>query len=253
MVRRAALGSGARVGDLAGQHPLGLAALALLLRLAHGQDHVQTGGVGRGQLLGQRRVGLAEVLPPLRVAEQHAVHAQVEQHGRRDLAGEGALRRLVHVLGVDAQLRSRRSRHRLGQRRERHAHGHLDARPAAAPPASATNGPVSLAVLCIFQFPATNGRRALTPAIPPARPRRAAACPRPARARRRPPVETWVMPIGHAGHVDGRHRVAAADHRDGARAGHRVGHRQRARGERLQLEHAHRAVPEDRLGAAARR
>ena len=43
------------------------------LGLADGQDHLQAGVEGGGQLLGQRGVGLAEVLAPLGVAEQHAV------------------------------------------------------------------------------------------------------------------------------------------------------------------------------------
>ena len=43
-----------------------------------------------------------------------------------------------------------------------------------------------------------------------------------------------------------RGRVAAADHRRAGRRGHRLGHSARAGGEGLQLERAHRPVPEDR-------
>ena len=70
-----------------------------------------------------------------------------------------------------------------------------------------------------------------------------------------PPVETCVIRSATPACVDRRDRVAAADHGDAAGVGDRVGDRRRAAGERLHLEHAHRAVPEDRLAprpAAAR-
>ena len=44
-------------------------------------------------------VGLAEQLTPLRVADDRAVDAELEQHRGGDLAGEGALHLPVHVLG----------------------------------------------------------------------------------------------------------------------------------------------------------
>ena len=44
-----------------------------------------------------------------------------------------------------------------------------------------------------------------------------------------PPVEMWLIRLGHAGRVHGRHRVAAADDRRAVHAGHRVRHRHRAR------------------------
>ena len=87
--------------DLMAELALGVAALALLLGLADAQ-HRQQPGVERGRhLLGQRPVGLAEQLAPLGVPEDHAVHADLGQHRRRDLAGERALVRVVHVLGED--------------------------------------------------------------------------------------------------------------------------------------------------------
>ena len=51
--------------------------------LAHGQDHVQAGRERGVHLLRQRGVALVEVLAPLAVAEQHALHAEVDQHRRR--------------------------------------------------------------------------------------------------------------------------------------------------------------------------
>jgi hypothetical protein len=106
--------------------------------------------------------------------------------------------------------------------------------------------------LCIFQLPATNGRRPLTPAIPQrdhAGQRLALDQLERGAASRRDVGDV----IGHAGHVDGGHGVAAAHHRGGVRAGHSAGHRQRTLRERLQLEHAHRPVPEDRLGGGQAR
>ena len=57
------------------------------------------------------------------------------------------------------------------------------------------------------------------------------------------------MRLGDTGLVDRGHRVAAADHRERGRLGHRARQRHGAGGERRLLEDAHRAVPHDRLGA----
>ena len=87
--------------DLVAKLALRLAALALLLGLAHAEDRLQP-GVERGRhLLLQRAVGLAEELAALGVAEHDAVDAQLGEHRRRHLAGEGARLLLVHVLGED--------------------------------------------------------------------------------------------------------------------------------------------------------
>ena len=94
--------------DLALQHLLGLARLALLLALAHARITSRPACRAAASFSASACVGLAEVLAPLGVAQQHAVHAQVGQHRRRDLAGERALRRLVHVLRVDPKRGARR-------------------------------------------------------------------------------------------------------------------------------------------------
>ena len=54
--------------------------------------------------------------------------------------------------------------------------------------------------------------------------------------------------VGDAELVDGRDRVAAARDREGVRGRDRVGDRPRAVGERVELEHADRAVPHDGAG-----
>src|SRR6266511_3331998 len=91
-------------GDLAPEDVLGLAGLALGPCLADTGDHGEA-GVERGP--GASRdalVRLAEELPPLRVADDRTVDAELAQHRRRDLAREGALRLPVDVLGSDGDL-----------------------------------------------------------------------------------------------------------------------------------------------------
>ena len=103
----------------------------------------------------------AEAPAPLRVAHDDVLAAQLRQHGRRDLAGEGAL------LGPEAVLRAqgdRRAAQRLRHRRqrgERRAQRHLH----AAHPGHLrrerrrrTRWPRAT-VLCIFQLPAISGVR----------------------------------------------------------------------------------------------
>src|SRR5436190_8570855 len=87
--------------DLPPQHLLGLISLALLLELADAGDHAQTGLERMPGTHCHRLVGLAEVLPPLRVADDRPLDAQLEEDLRRDLAGEGALVGPVHILSVD--------------------------------------------------------------------------------------------------------------------------------------------------------
>src|SRR6185503_12536500 len=87
--------------DLPGQDPLGLIGIALRLVFADAQDRLEAGPQSSGDLARQGLVALAEVLAPLGVAEDDAVDAELEQHRRRHLAGERALRLLVHVLGGD--------------------------------------------------------------------------------------------------------------------------------------------------------
>ena len=60
-------------------------------RLADAGDHREPGLERGARRAGDRLVGLAEELAPLRVADERALDAELEQHRRRDLAGEGAL------------------------------------------------------------------------------------------------------------------------------------------------------------------
>src|SRR2546422_8503643 len=80
---------------------------------------------GGAQLAVHGLVGLSEVLPAPAVAEDHAVAADLGRHGRRPLAGEGALFPRVAVLPEE---RHRRPWQRLlpgRERRIRRSHGHL--------------------------------------------------------------------------------------------------------------------------------
>ena len=74
------------------------AALALILELPDASDHAQA---GLERVLGAQAdglVGLAEELPPLGVADDRALDAELHEHRCRDLAGERALALPVHVL-----------------------------------------------------------------------------------------------------------------------------------------------------------
>ena len=94
-------------------------------------------------------VGLAEVLAPLGVADDRAADAELEQHRRRDLAGEGALVGPVHVLGED---RSARSTDGDVERRERRAERRRRRRRAPRTPRRTRASPRG--PLYIFQLPA---------------------------------------------------------------------------------------------------
>ena len=60
---------------------LGVAALALLLGLAHAEDRDEPGLQRPRDLLLQRAVGLAEVLAALGVTEDHALHVDLDSIG----------------------------------------------------------------------------------------------------------------------------------------------------------------------------
>src|SRR6185503_20632372 len=66
--------------DLVAELALGVAALALLLGLADAQDRPQADAQRRRNLLGQRAIGLVEVLAALRMPEDDAVHADFLEH-----------------------------------------------------------------------------------------------------------------------------------------------------------------------------
>ena len=91
----------------------------------------------------------------------------------------------------------------------------------------------------------------MSSACPAAPRRRAASGRRGTRARRRRRRDVGDR-VGHAGLVDRRHRVAAADDRRAlAPSAHGAGHGDRAGRERRHLEHAHRAVPDHGLARRA--
>jgi hypothetical protein len=111
-------------GDLAAQHCLGLPRLALGLGLSDARDHGEPGFERRLAASPDCVVGLAEQLTALRVADDRALDAQLEEHRSRDLAREGALTLPVDVLRVDRDTAA----DRCDERRERRAHDHLDPR-----------------------------------------------------------------------------------------------------------------------------
>ena len=154
----------------------------------------QTSGVmpapSRPGLLGHLLVGLAEQVPPLRVADQHHPRARLLHHRDGDPAGEGALGFPVHVLGADSHV----GRDRIASdsaametaggknQRLRPSTGAVSGRNFSAK-ARASAGP-----WFIFQLAAKIRGALISCFIPhPARPRRAAPCPpgTPATHRRR--------------------------------------------------------------------
>ena len=110
--------------DLDLEHELGVAGLALLERLADAGDHAEPGLERGARAARDHLVGLAEELAPLRVADERALDAELEQHRRRDLAGVGAARLPVHVLGIDRPA----ALDGCAERDERRAEDDVDAR-----------------------------------------------------------------------------------------------------------------------------
>src|SRR5205823_13180481 len=106
--------------DLPPENLLGLASFPLGLELADAGDYAQP---CLERMLGAHRrglVGLAEVLPPLGVADDRARDAELEQDPRRDLAREGSFIGPVHVLGVDrVAARNRRAERTEGRTEHR--------------------------------------------------------------------------------------------------------------------------------------
>ena len=164
--------------------------LALLLGLAHAQDRHQAGRERRRDLQRERPVGLAEQLAALGVAEDHAVDAELDQHRRRDLAGEGALGRRG---ACSARTPARASRASSRPSPAAPVNGGQIAtstplgasRPAAAAPAmNSSASAIGLVHLPVARDQRRRGSRPV-PSLMPAPPLRAAACPRSARAPRR--------------------------------------------------------------------
>ena len=92
--------------DLLAQLAVGLVVVALLLGLADAQDRRQSRFQRGRHLQRQRPVGLPEILAPLGVAEHDPVHAELAEHRSGDLACEGTLGLVVHVLRVDLDARA---------------------------------------------------------------------------------------------------------------------------------------------------
>ena len=67
---------------LPSQHGLGLSGLALGLGLADARDHRESRGERRLGAQAHRLVRLAEVEAPLRVADERALHAELDEHPR---------------------------------------------------------------------------------------------------------------------------------------------------------------------------
>ena len=136
--------------DLDLEHELGVPRLALLERLADAGDHARARP--RARRAARRATvssRLAEELAPLRVADERALHAELEQHLGRDLARVGAARLPVHVLGVDRPSASRRlprARRTAGRRRRRRRRAAVEAPRRTR---ASRRGPLN-----IFQLPA---------------------------------------------------------------------------------------------------
>ena len=87
------------------------AGFALGQLLADAQDRDQPLGERGGELARDQLVALAVQQPPLGVADDHVLAADVLQHGRGHLAGEGALRSAQTSCAprLSAESRSRRA------------------------------------------------------------------------------------------------------------------------------------------------
>ena len=98
--------------ELAPQHPVG--AVGSCARSSFSPTHSTGRRValqgGLGPCLPHPVVGLAEDVPPLAVADEHPVGADLAQHHAGDLAGERPAVLVVHVLGAHAERRALRDR-----------------------------------------------------------------------------------------------------------------------------------------------
>ena len=64
----------------------GLASLSLLQLLPDARDHIEAGADGKGDLLTNELVGLAEHVPALGVAKNNPITSAILDHSRADLA-----------------------------------------------------------------------------------------------------------------------------------------------------------------------
>ena len=210
--------------ELAADLALGLAALALLERLAAAEDRPQAGVERRPDLPRQVGVVLVVVLPALGVARG-------SRRGRRApracpasrLAGEGALGRVVHGLGADLDLRVHRrtTSAASGRGPAGRCRTSRSSTPATSGPNAVKKSLVCAGVLYIFQLPAMSGRR---PAVVAAVVRRSIER---LHAGQRPALQELHGGAAAGGDVGeaalqaerahGRHGVAAAGDRDARR------------------------------------
>ena len=236
--------------QLALQHRLGLVGVARLLALADAEDRLEAGGERRRHLARQRLVGLAEVLAALGVAEDDRVDVELDQHRRRDLAGEGARVLLVHVLRGDLARRCRSERSTTALRAVNGGQMTTSCWVAAIRGSSAsTKAAASATVLCIFQLAAMYGRAAQA-SRKRLHSRQLLSLQQ--LQRRSSSGREPVHLLSEAELVQRGDRVAAADHGRPGRRGDRLGDGAGAGGEGLQLEGAHRPVPEHGAGGGDR-
>ncbi len=207
---------------------------------------MQPGLERRRHLERQRLVGLAEQLAPLGVPEHDAVDVDLGQHLRRHLAGERALVGLVHRLREDLHARAARGVDQRLQREERRADRDVDAVGGRDLRQQRLDELLGLGDRLVHLPVAGDERRAAhDSASTPGR-----ALPSISSSDAPPPVERWSTRSASPNSAS-----AAAESPPPTTVvpfafGHGLRYPARARRERLELERAHRAVPEHRAGLA---
>ncbi len=89
--------------QLAGDDRFSLPGLALFQGLAHAQHRHQAGVLGGGELACDQLAAFMVVLATLGMADQAIAGPDLDQHGRADFAGVGALLVAAHVLCAKGQ------------------------------------------------------------------------------------------------------------------------------------------------------
>jgi peptidoglycan hydrolase-like protein with peptidoglycan-binding domain len=93
--------------------------IALFECFADTNDRLEAASEGGENFFVNQRIGLAKNLAALAMAEDHKADEKLAQHGRTDLAREGARHFVIHVLGTEADfLGSTEEFRKLGNRRE---------------------------------------------------------------------------------------------------------------------------------------
>src|SRR5439155_16501076 len=88
-------------GDLCLQHGVGAAGIALFELFADAENHLEAGGESGVYFSVDEVVALAEHVPAFAVAENDVAAAQVEKHGRADLAGESPFFFRIEILSAE--------------------------------------------------------------------------------------------------------------------------------------------------------